>query len=354
MENLQKRRFKHLQFYIKQNFNNIQYDPIICQMGKHQISSTFAIERMTEFLTQIISLEREKYIQEITNGIIAANQSKKHAWRILKNEINSHDHNMLQISQRNSQLRQQIFSLENAIYQKEWHLSCEKDSQMQKIQKVKSRLINTKPSLENIRKFANQIKDDLEIIKQSFASMKQSLNSEVNNAKSNSRAKFSNYENSILNQILNEKRQKEKRINKINEEMRCSIKAVVTHINECYQVEPLQLVLENIDVEFDTILESIINCQYKGIINGFDIKRKIESKEKEYDYRMNKLIHSQKIKLGLLQSTLHDLEMKLDQIQDDNLGVDPKSMEELTSQHFSCTTIIENKTDQLINQTMKQ
>lgn len=296
MENLQKRRFKHLQFYIKQNFNNIQYDSIMCQMGKHQISSNFAIERMTEFFTQVISIEREQYIQEIANEIIAANQSKKHAWRILKNEINSHDHNKLQISQRNSQLRQQLFSLESAIYRNEWQLSCEKDSQIQKIQEVKSQLINTKPSLENIRKFANHIKDDLEIIKQSFASMKQSLNSEVNNAKSNSRAKFLNYKKSILNQILKEKSQKEKSIHKINEEMRCSIDAVVTHINECYQVEPLQLMFENVDVELDTILESIINFQYKGIINGFDIKRKIESKEKEHDYRMNKLIHSQKIR----------------------------------------------------------
>ena len=112
MNELQKQRMDHLSFYIRRSLNNLSYDPIIRQMEKHQVSSSFTVERLIELFTLFVDKEKEEYIGLISRDIKNAKILKKSTWEALKEEMKLNEEKKSSEYERGNQLRNQLNSIQ--------------------------------------------------------------------------------------------------------------------------------------------------------------------------------------------------------------------------------------------------
>lgn len=356
MNEFNKQRMNHLSFFIKRSLNNLSYDPIVKQMERHKVSSSFIADRLVELFSAFIDKEREEYIEQITRDIKNAKESKQNAWEILKEQMKLNEKKMTSFYEKNTQLRQQLNSVQTIADSNQWKTEKNKESSMQKIKKIQNVLSLYGPFIDKVHYSASSVSDELSSIRNDVKAIQREFDIFLRNLNTNLNEKIENHFLFNQEQMLYEMNKKEIDINRSNQQLKSAMIDILTHINHKYQNDQLLLTMNSSREEFSQVLRAIsspfpLDYEYR---KASYIRNKIEDKCNVFENEWRIKIQKQQKRINYLRSEFAKIEAQLKLLLEADSCIDHKLLTELENQHTSYMTITRNKTDNLMKIALSQ
>ncbi|KAK8887094.1 hypothetical protein M9Y10_038130 [Tritrichomonas musculus] len=356
MNELQKQRMDHLSFYIRRSLNNLSYDPIIRQMEKHQVSSSFTVERLIELFTLFVDKEKEEYIGLISRDIKNAKILKKSTWEALKEEMKLNEEKKSSEYERGNQLRNQLNSIQTITDSNQIRNEHERETSNKKITEIQNILNFYGPFINEIHYSASSVKNDLNSIRNSVKKIQQEFEVFLRNLNATVSEKIENQFILSDDQKFYKMKQKMIGINRSNQQLQSSMMDILSHINHKYNHNQLLLTTNSSNKEFQQVLKEISSpfppdSEYR---KASYIRNKIEDKCNFVENTWRIKIQKQQKRLNRLRSEFAKAEARLKLLLEADSCIDYKLLEELENQHASFMTITKNKTDNLMKVVLSQ